>query len=93
MKAVRARINGVEQGVGFRAWVAQAAEPLGVTGWVRNRRDGSVEAMIAGDASKVDELLTLCWQGPPGSQVDGVSVEDAASPAPAMRRFETKPTE
>ena len=91
MKSVRARITGRVQGVGFRAFVEQAAERLGVRGWVRNRRDGSVEAVIAGDTSKVDEMLTLCWQGPPAAKVDGVSVEDV--PAPAEKGFGTKPTE
>ena len=63
MKSVRARITGRVQGVGFRAFVERAADRLGVTGWVRNRRDGSVEAVISGDTSKVDEMLTLCWRG------------------------------
>ncbi len=90
MKSVRARITGRVQGVGFRDFVERAAARIGVRGWVRNRRDGSVEALIAGDTSKVDELLTLCWQGPPASKVDGVSVEDA--PEPAEQKFETKPT-
>ncbi len=91
MKSVRARITGRVQGVGFRDFVERAAARLGVSGWVRNRRDGSVEAVIAGDTSKVDELLTLCWQGPPSAKVDGVSVED--TPAPDAQGFETKPTE
>jgi acylphosphatase len=91
MKAVRARITGLVQGVGFRAFVEQAAEQIGVSGWVRNRRDGSVEAMIAGDASKVDEMLTMCWQGPPAAKVDGVRVEEA--PAPDGVGFEVRRTE
>ena len=91
MKSVRARITGRVQGVGFRAFVEQAAERLGVSGWVRNRRDGSVEAVIAGDTSKVDEMLTLCWQGPPAAKVDGVSIEDA--PMPDGNGFEVRRTE
>jgi acylphosphatase len=91
MKAVHARITGRVQGVGFRAWMEQTAERLGVQGWVRNRRDGSVEAVIAGDTSKVDEMLTMCWQGPPAARVDGVSVEDAA--VPQGRGFEARATE
>ena len=90
MKSVHARITGVVQGVGFRAWMEQTASRLGVSGWVRNRRDGSVEAVIAGDTSKVDEMLTMCWQGPPAAKVDGVSVEDA--PAPSGKGFESRPT-
>jgi acylphosphatase len=91
MKSVRARITGRVQGVGFRAWMEQTAERLGVRGWVRNRRDGSVEAVIAGDTSKVDEMLTMCWHGPPAAKVDGVSVDDAQ--APAGTGFEARPTE
>jgi acylphosphatase len=91
MKAVHARITGRVQGVGFRAWMEQTAERMGVSGWVRNRRDGSVEAVIAGDTSKVDEMLTMCWQGPPAARVDGVSVEDAA--VPQGSGFEARPTE
>ena len=91
MKTVRARITGHVQGVGFRAFVERAAQRAGVSGWVRNRRDGSVEAVIAGDASKIDEMLTMCWQGPPGSKVDGVSAEDA--PAPEGMGFEVRRTE
>ncbi len=90
MKSVYARITGRVQGVGFRAWMEEAARRIGVSGWVRNRRDGSVEAVIAGDSSKVDEILTMCWQGPPSAKVDGVSVEDATPPA--GDGFETKPT-
>jgi acylphosphatase len=91
MKSVHARITGRVQGVGFRAWMEQTAERLGVRGWVRNRRDGSVEAVIAGDTSKVDEMLTMCWQGPPAAKVDGVSVDGAQ--APAGNGFEARPTE
>lgn len=91
MKSVRAQISGLVQGVGFRDFVACAAERIGVSGWVRNRRDGSVEAVIAGDTSKVDEMLTMCWQGPPGARVDGVDVEDA--PAPEGQGFEVRRTE
>jgi acylphosphatase len=91
MKAVRAHITGIVQAVGFRAWVEQHAERIGLRGWVRNRRDGSVEAVFAGDASKVDEMLTMCWRGPPASQVDGVSIEDA--PMPEVIGFEVRRTE
>jgi acylphosphatase len=58
---------------------------------VRNRRDGSVEAVISGDTSKVDEMLTICWQGPPSAKVEGVSVEETTPPG--GRGFESKPTE
>jgi acylphosphatase len=91
MKSVHARISGRVQGVGFRAWMEETAGRLGLRGWVRNRRDGTVEAVIAGDTSKVDEMLTMCWQGPPTAKVEGVTVEDAQ--APTGHGFDARPTE
>lgn len=90
MKSQHVRITGRVQGVGFRAWMEKTAERMGVRGWVRNRRDGSVEAVIAGDASKVDEMLTMCWRGPPAAKVNGVNVEDA--PPPEGEGFDFKST-
>jgi acylphosphatase len=71
-------IRGVVQGVGFRYSMAAQARLLGVTGWVRNLRDGSVEAMIAGDAAQVAEMLAWSRIGPAGSAVDEVMVEYAS---------------
>jgi acylphosphatase len=68
-------IRGVVQGVGFRYSMVAQARLLGVTGWVRNRRDGSVEAMIAGDAAQVAEILAWSRIGPAGAAVDEVRVE------------------
>lgn len=68
-------IAGRVQGVGFRHAMRARARLLGVTGWVRNRGDGSVEAMIAGDAAQVEELLLWTRHGPPGARVDGVAVD------------------
>lgn len=68
-------ITGVVQGVGFRAAMAWQARALGVTGWVRNRRDGSVEALVAGDADAVAAIIAWARQGPAGSAVDHVAVE------------------
>ena len=70
-------IRGVVQGVGFRYSMAAQARLLGVTGWVRNRRDGSVEAMIAGDAAQITEMLAWSRIGPAGASVDEVMVESA----------------
>jgi len=76
MSQVRARvvIEGRVQGVFFRDSTRQEAQRLGVTGWVRNRRDGSVEALLEGEEEKVRALIRWCEQGPPLAQVRRVSV-------------------
>ena len=90
MKALQVRITGTVQGVGFRAWTEQAARSRGLNGWVRNRRDGSVEALIAGPNDKVDEMLAYLWQGPAASRVERVSAEPASEPM--QLGFRTLPT-
>ena len=68
-------ITGRVQGVAYRASMAREAERLGVTGWVRNRSDGSVEAMVAGTAEQVAAIMNWARRGPPAAQVDHVAVE------------------
>jgi acylphosphatase len=70
--AVRAEIRGRVQGVGYRAWTAERARALGLAGWVRNRADGSVEAVFAGPADAVERMLADCRSGPPAARVDAV---------------------
>jgi acylphosphatase len=82
-------ITGLVQGVGFRYSMAAQARLLGVSGWVRNRRNGSVEAMIAGDAGQVAEMLAWSRLGPAGAGVDTVLVETAAG---EFSSFEMLPT-
>ncbi len=65
-------IKGRVQGVGFRAWAQHQAERHGLQGWVRNRRDGSVEAVFAGPLEAVEAMLKVCHQGPPGSHVESL---------------------
>ncbi len=75
-KKVRVIIRGRVQGVFFRMETQQAAQRIGVNGWVRNRRDGSVETVFEGDAEKSEEMLAWCRKGPPLARVDGVEVQE-----------------
>lgn len=88
--AVRVRIEGRVQGVGFRYWVVREAERLKVDGWVRNRRDGSVEALFAGDDTAVRKIVSNCHKGPPVSHVTRL-VESPAKP-PDRHGFHSLPT-
>jgi acylphosphatase len=72
MKARHLLIEGRVQGVGYRDWMAREAGRLGLSGWVRNRVDGKVEAVIAGPEPAVEALLTLVRRGPILARVDTV---------------------
>jgi acylphosphatase len=63
-EAIRLRIDGRVQGVGYRAWLEREARSHGLRGWVRNRRDGSVEALLIGDADAVEAVAASCARGP-----------------------------
>lgn len=69
-KAVHISIEGRVQGVWYRGWTTRVAGRLGLDGWVRNRPDGSVEAVIAGPEGKVDAMIARCRRGPPAARVD-----------------------
>jgi acylphosphatase len=71
------RVTGRVQGVFFRAWTADEARSLGISGWVRNDRDGSVVAQIEGEESAVRQLIELLHEGPPGARVERVDVDEA----------------
>ncbi len=79
-------IRGRVQGVGYRAWVEHRARAHGLEGWVRNLRDGSVEAVLAGPADAVAEMIALCRRGPSSARVDAVTEEPAGSGALNLRR-------
>ncbi len=79
-------VTGRVQGVGYRAWVEYQARAHGVEGWVRNRRDGSVEALFAGPADVVADLITICRRGPSAARVDNVQDQSAGSDALKLRR-------
>jgi len=70
-------VRGRVQGVGYRAWVEYQAELSSLEGWVRNRRDGSVEALFAGPVGVVADLVALCRRGPPSARVTEVLTEPA----------------
>lgn len=89
LKIVRVRITGQVQGVGYRDWTQAVARQLGLSGWVRNRVDDTVEALFAGDAATVDRMVAACRRGPSLARVASVEVlpADAADiPEGFMRR-------
>ncbi|MDK7741751.1 acylphosphatase [Helcobacillus massiliensis] len=69
-------ITGRVQGVGYRFWTQHTADQLGLSGWVRNLPDGSVEAEVSGPTEAVDELERACHDGPPAAGVDAVHSEE-----------------
>ncbi len=79
-KTVRVVIEGRVQGVWFRGWTADEAHRLNIRGWVRNRRDGTVEAVFAGTAADVDEMIAACRQGPPMARVTNITEHPCEEP-------------
>ena len=79
-------IRGRVQGVGYRYWVEQQAMTFGVEGWVRNRRDGSVEALFAGPVDVVTDMVERCRRGPSSARVDAVTEQGADDDALNLRR-------
>jgi acylphosphatase len=90
MSAKRLIICGLVQGIGYREWMVEKATALGISGWVRNRLDGSVEALVSGDTAAVEELLRLCRRGPRMAQV--VSIEEELADPPAQFGFRRAPS-
>jgi len=89
-KSVRVYVEGRVQGVGFRAWVERTASQLGLDGWVRNRRDGRVEAVFSGSEPVVNDMVAKCHHGPSAARVAAVRVLDEHDAVP--QGFRVVPT-
>jgi acylphosphatase len=87
MQNLKLMIEGRVQGVGYRASFANQAFALGLSGWVRNRRDGSVEACVHGEAAAIEAIVLWARRGPPAARVSNVTIEDTAEPAPSDGTF------
>ena len=88
-------IRGRVQGVGYRAFVEDAALDHGLAGWVRNRRSGAVEAVCAGSPAAIDAVVQACRRGPPGARVDSIDEREATAEELALGsgvRFAVLPT-
>ena len=90
MTHFRLRIKGAVQGVGFRDWAREEAVSRGLSGWVRNRSDGSVELMVSGPDAKVQDMLRACTAGPPLAQVTSIDIDNEKEAPPSG--FARKPT-
>jgi acylphosphatase len=89
-RTVRVRIEGSVQGVGYRYWSERVAGELGLAGWVRNRRDGSVEALFSGAPEDVAQVLERCREGPRSASVTAVTIVEEGGDPPDG--FEVLPT-
>jgi acylphosphatase len=90
--AKRLLIEGLVQGVGYRYAFAERATALGLSGWVRNRRDGTVEASVHGAVHAIDEAVAWAHKGPGAARVTQVHVRDEDEAAPAAAGVEIRPT-
>jgi acylphosphatase len=81
-RAVHLSISGRVQGVGYRDFLERQAKALALTGWVRNRRDGTVEAVLVGPSPAVETMVNACRRGPPAASVKDVKVADYTGPLP-----------
>jgi len=91
MKIIRVIVTGRVQGVGYRDWTQAVARQLGLSGWVRNRIDDTVEALFAGEAATVDRMVAACRRGPSLARVDRVEVLPADA-AGIPEGFTRRPT-
>lgn len=87
------RITGLVQGVGYRASFEGQARALHLSGWVRNRIDGSVEALVRGEQEALEQLISWARRGPRAAQVRDVAVTDMDDASVAAERFDVLPTQ
>ena len=88
--SLRLRIEGSVQAVGYRNFMIAEARKLGVDGWVRNRSDGSVDALVCGETKAVEALIAACARGPEGSRIKHIDIETVE--APAEKGFNRRPS-
>lgn len=91
-RTVRLQIFGRVQGVGYRAWTAQRARKLGLTGWVRNLTDGTVECLVQGPRADIEAMVAACHAGPPLARVTEVHSRDVSA-AEVFSAFQQRPTD
>jgi acylphosphatase len=88
--AVRVVVHGRVQGVWYRGWTVDRGRALGLDGWVRNRRDGTVEALFSGPDDAVESMISACHGGPPAARVTRVDRFPASPPdVPGFRQLPT----
>jgi acylphosphatase len=90
MSAKHLLISGRVQGVGYRDWMITIARALRLSGWVRNLKDGRVEAVVSGETAAVEELLRACRRGP--RQAEVTAIEEDFADVPEELGFQRKPT-
>ena len=88
--ARRLSIHGRVQGVFYRGWTVETARSFGLVGWVRNKRDGSVEAVVQGEEADVERFVALARDGPPAARVERIEIDETK--AAAFAGFEQRPT-
>ena len=91
-RTVHVMVTGIVQGVGYRAFVERQARSLRICGWVRNRKDGCVEAVLSGEAESVEAVLTACRRGPRLAMVEEVRVTERSADG-ELREFDVLRTE
>ena len=79
-KSIHVVIKGRVQGVWFRGWTIREANQLGLSGWVKNNKNGNVEALFSGPSDKVDTMINACWMGPKNANVNKITKTSSLPP-------------